>query len=144
MFTPEQAAKVASHLKLADGFMQTAEGYTLSSEYAIRNSISRLYYAFFHASLALLHTVRSDVEQVSRNHGSVHKEVEKRIGRPIGRRLRRLAEFRRRCDYEADLFQKKYGGNIEEAQNEAMAWLRSSRRDFYWIYHEARKELRNQ
>ena len=122
--------------------METVGIGALSSEYDIRNSISRLYYAFFHASLALLLTVRSDVEQFSKTHGRVHDEVERRI-EPIGRRLRQLYQFRRMCDYEADLFEKRYGGNINEARKEAMLLLKKERKNFYWIYNEARKELRN-
>ena len=144
MLTPERRVKVAAHLKLANGFMETVGVGALSSEYEIRNAISRLYYAFFHASLALLLTVRSNVEHFSKNHGRVHDEVEKRIGKPMGRRLRELYEFRRMCDYEEDLLERKYGGNIEKARNEAMGLLKSARGHFYWIYVEAQKELRDQ
>ena len=143
MLTPEQRAKVAAHLKLANGFMETAWVGSLSSEYDIRNSISRLYYAFFHASLALLFSLRSDVEHFSKNHGRVHDKVEE-IAKPIGRQLRQLADLRRQCDYEADLFQRKYGGNIVKARNEAMGLLKNARGHFDWIYQEARKELRSQ
>jgi len=144
MLTPEQRAKVAAHLKLANGFMEAIVIGALSSEYDIRNAISRLYYAFFHASLALLLTVRSDVEQFSKNHGRVHDEVEKQSGKLTGRRLRAVYEFRRKCDYEADLLERRYGGSIEELRKEAMRLLENARRQFHWIYQEARKELRNQ
>ena len=103
MLNPEQRAKVAAHLELANGFMDTVRIGALSSEYEIRNSISRLYYASYHATLALLLTVRSDVERFSRFHGRVHDEFQKRMGKFMGRRLRELYEFRRMCDYEADL-----------------------------------------
>ena len=144
MLTPEQTAKVAAHLQLANGFMETVRIGALSSEYDIRNSISRLYYAFFHASLALLHTVRSDVERFSKNHGRVHDEVARRIGKPMGRRLRELYELRRMCDYEAGLLEKRYGGNMEEARKEAILLHERARGNFHWVYQEARKELRNQ
>ena len=144
MLSPEQRAKVAAHLELANGFLETAGVGALSSEYDIRNSISRLYYAFFHASLALLHSVQSNVEHFSKNHGRVHDEVETRIAKPIGKLLRELYQFRRMCDYEADLFKKRYGGNIDEVRKETMSLLKSARGHFYWIYNEARKELSNQ
>lgn len=47
---------------MALGLMETVEIGSLSSEYDIRNSLSRLYYAFFHASLAILLTKEPDIK----------------------------------------------------------------------------------
>lgn len=144
MLNPEQREKVAAHLKLANGFMEAAVIGALSSEYDIRNAISRLYYAFFHASLALLHAVQSDVEHFSKSHGRVQDAVETRFGKPIAMQFRQLYEHRRMCDYEADLLQKKYRGNIEEARKKAVELLKGAQGNFHWLCREARKELMNQ
>lgn len=144
MPSPEQRAKVAAHLKLADGFKETAWVGALSSEYDIRNSISRLCYAFLHASLALLHTDQSNVGHVPTKHGKVRKGVQRKMGKSMGERLLELYEFRIKCDYEADLMQTKYGGNIVKAREEAMSLLNNAEKDFYRIRQEAGKPLKDQ
>jgi len=90
VLTPEQKAKVARSLRLADGFMQTIPISSSASEYEIRNSGSRLYYAFFHASLALLMSVGTDTDKLSRDHGKVHAAVQARMGKYLGTFLRKL------------------------------------------------------
>ncbi len=81
MLTPEQKDKVASSLRLADGLMQTVPFSSSASEYELRNSASRLYYAFFHVSLALLRSVGAETDKFSRDHGRVHSAVQARMGK---------------------------------------------------------------
>ena len=110
-----QKAKVARSLRLADGFMQTVSISSSASEYEIRSSGSRLYYAFFHASLALLTSVGTDTDRFSRDHGKVHAAAKARMGRPFGRFLEKLYLHRKLCDYDPRMFEHEYGQDIERA-----------------------------
>lgn len=135
--------KIAARLRLALGLLETVTIDSSSSEYDIRNSLSRLYYAFFHASLALLMPIESDILAVSRSHGMVHARIQRRFGKTmsITRTIRELYELRKQSDYGADMFAKRYGGNIEAARKEAILLLKRAKTDFYWLYYEARKNL---
>jgi uncharacterized protein (UPF0332 family) len=135
--------RIASRLRLAMGLVETAKIGPSSSEYDIRNSLSRMYYAFFHASLALLLATESQVERVSRNHGMVHERVQRRFGKTtsITKTMRELYGLRRESDYETDMFATRYRGNIEEARQESILLLKRAKKDFYWLYYEARKSL---
>ena len=135
--------QIAARLRLALGLIETVKIDSSSSEYDIRNCLSRLYYAFFHASLALLLATESDIVAVSRSHGMVHARIQRRFGKTmsITRTIRELYDLRRQSDYEADMFASRYGGNIEKARKEAILLLKRAKADFYWLYYEARKSL---
>jgi uncharacterized protein (UPF0332 family) len=140
---PNVQAKIAARLRLASGLIETCEVTSSSTEYDIRNCYSRLYYAFFHASLALLLSTDPDIERVSGNHGVVHERIQRRFGKTmtVTRTIRQVYGLRRESDYETDMFVIKYRGNIEEARKEATLFLKRAKTDFYWIYYEARKTL---
>jgi uncharacterized protein (UPF0332 family) len=141
--SPYLQEKIAATLRLALGLLETVTIDSSSSEYDIRNSLSRLYYAFFHASLALLMAIESDILAVSKSHGMVHARIQRRFGKTmsITRTIRELYDLRKLSDYEADMFAKRYGGNIEAARKEAILLLKRAKTDFYWLYYEARKNL---
>ena len=141
--SPYLQEKIAARLRLALGLLETVTIDSSSSEYDIRNSLSRLYYAFFHASLALLLAIESDILAVSKSHGMVHARIQRRFGKTmsITRTMRELYDLRKQSDYEADMFAKRYGGNIEAARKEAILLLKRAKTDFYWLYYEARKNL---
>jgi|SRR5580704_1773965 uncharacterized protein (UPF0332 family) len=141
--SPYLQEKIAARLRLALGLLETVTIDSSSSEYDMRNSLSRLYYAFFHASLALLMAIESDILAVSKSHGMVHARIQRRFGKTmsITRTIRELYDLRKQSDYEADMFAKRYGGNIEAARKEAILLLKRAKTDFYWLYYEARKNL---
>ncbi len=126
---------------MADGFMQTVAISSLASEYEIRNSGSRLYYAFFHASLALLTSVGTDTNRLSRDHGKVHAAVQARMGRPFGKFLEKLYLHRKLCDYDPRMFEQEYGQDTERARQDCENRVRRAKVHFYWMYQEARKAL---
>lgn len=141
MLTSEQKAKVASSLRLGDGLMQTVAISSSATEYEIRNSGSRLYYAFFHASLALLASVGIDTDKFSRDHGKVHAAVQARMGKYLGTFLRKLYHNRKLCDYDSRMFEREYGQDIERVRREWVLNVRRAKVNFDWLYQEAGKVL---
>lgn len=140
MLTPELKANVASRLRLASGLMATVQIGSQSSEYNIRNSLSRLYYAFFHASLALLTTAEPDIKKIS--HGTLHSRIQGRLGKSMGRLVQELRDLRRESDYESKMFSDRYRDNIEEARKQLIVVLKRAKTNFDWLYREADKPLR--
>jgi uncharacterized protein (UPF0332 family) len=136
-----QKQAVARYLRLAQGLFETANITNSASEYEIRNAISRLYYAFFHASLALLLSVGWDVDAISKEHGRLHDAVQARMGKWIGRFFRTLYRSRCRSDYDTVIFERLYGGDVAKAQRETILLLQTARTYFYWLYREARKSI---
>ena len=141
MLADEQKQHVARLLRLAQGLFNSAELNVSPSEYDVRNSNSRLYYAFFHACLALLLTIGWDIDHISRDHGRVHDAVQARMGKYFGAFLRDLYRRRRLSDYDPALFENQYGGDIEKAQQEFILLMKSASTNFYWLYREARKAI---
>jgi uncharacterized protein (UPF0332 family) len=123
--------------------MQTVTVSSLASEYDIRNSGSRLYYAFFHASLALLTSVGEDTDKFSREHGKVHAAAQSRMGRPFGKFLEKLYVHRKLCDYDPRMFEHEYGQDLERARKDCSDRIKRAKGHFYWMYQEARKVLRD-
>ena len=140
--TPELKAKIASRLRLASGLMATVQIRSQSTEYDIRNSLSRLYYAFFHASLAVLTAPGVDIKTISSTHGTVHSRIQSRLGQYMGRQVRQLYDLRRYADYDVKMFSDRYRDDIEEARKQAIAVLKRAQTDFRWLYREADKSLR--
>jgi uncharacterized protein (UPF0332 family) len=54
MLSSEAEQKVRRHLRMAKGFLETANVVQASSEFEERNALSRAYYAMFHACCAWL------------------------------------------------------------------------------------------
>jgi uncharacterized protein (UPF0332 family) len=107
----------------------------------MRNSLSRLYYAFFHGSLALLLTVGRDTEGLRKDHGRVHDAVQARLGKYFGAFMRNLYRLRRDSDYDAFMFERTCGGDIEKARKEFILLVKKAKTNFHWLYREARKAL---
>jgi uncharacterized protein (UPF0332 family) len=141
--SPQLQDEIAERLRLASGLMETAEIAPTCSEYELRNSLSRLYYAFFHASIALLSATEPDIAQISRSHGALHARLQRKFGKTmlISRMMRELYEVRKNCDYETGMFRTKYGGNIEAGRKDSILLLKRAKTQFYWLYHQARKYL---
>lgn len=142
MLTPELKANVASRLRLASGLMATVQIGSQSSEYDIRNSLSRLYYAFFHASLALLATTDPNIDRMSRTHGAVHEKIQSRFGKRMSRVVREIYDLRRESDYETNMFSDRYRDNIEEARKWSILLLKRVKTDFYWLVRSSEDSLR--
>jgi uncharacterized protein (UPF0332 family) len=121
--------------------MQTVAISSSATEYEIRNSGSRLYYAFFHASLALLASVGIDTDKFSRDHGKVHAAVQARMGKYLGTFLRKLYHNRKLCDYDSRMFEREYGQDIERVRREWVLNVRRAKVNFDWLYQEAGKVL---
>jgi len=132
-------AEVAARLRLASGLFDTAVITESSSEYDIRNAMSRLYYAFFHVSVALLLSIGLNVE--SKDHGRVQTAVQRRMGKPLGDSLKKLYRIRKFCDYDAAMFGREYSGDIEKARQENIQTIKRAKTNFHWMYREARKAL---
>ena len=141
--SPQLRDEIAERLRLALGLMETAEIAVTCSEYELRNSLSRLYYAFFHASIALLSATESDIAQVSRNHGALHARLQRKLGKtmPLTRLIRELYNVRKQCDYETGMLRTKYGGNIETGRKDSILLLQRAKTQFDWLCQEARKYL---
>src|SRR5260370_39147607 len=143
LLSPHLQDEIAERLRLALGLMETVEITSNCSEYELRNSLSRLYYAFFHASIAMLSATEPDIVQVSKNHGALHARLQQQFGKTmlITRIMRELYDVRKRCDYETGMIRTKYGGNIEAGRKDAILLLSRAKPQFYWLYYEARKNL---
>lgn len=144
MLSSDQKAKVRRSLRLADGLMATVPISSSASEYEIRNSGSRLYYAFFHGSLALLTSVGTDTDRFSRDHGKVHAAFQARTGKSLGTFLKRLYHRRKQCDYDSTMFEREYGQDIESARREWTLQIKRAKSNFHWLYQEARKAIQDE
>jgi uncharacterized protein (UPF0332 family) len=86
----------SSHLRLADGLIETAKISRDCSEYDIRNAYSRSYYALFHACHGYLRAIGFDVDSLERKHPRLHAEMARQMGKWLGQFFRNAWE--RRCD----------------------------------------------
>ncbi len=141
MLTEEVKRRVSDYLGLGFGLFLSVEFTATCTEYDVRNGLSRLYYAFFHASLAFLLSQGEDIDTYRRKHGNVHAAIDRRMGKPFGRLLRELYRSRQRADYEPDFLDVSYGGELERARAAARTTLSRGKQNFYWIYNECRKSL---
>ena len=141
--SPHLQDQIAERLRLAAGLWDTVKITSNCSEYELGNSLSRLYYAFFHASIALLSATEPDIVQVSRDHGALHARLQQKFGKtmPITRIMRELYDVRKQCDYETGMIRTKYGSNIETGRKDAILLLNRTKTQFYFLYYEARKYL---
>jgi len=121
--------------------MQTVAIASSSSEYEIRNAISRLYYAFFHASVALLVSIGWETQGISKDHGKIHAAVQARMGKYMGTFLRKLYQNRKLCDYDSSMFERSYGRDLAKARRDVILDIKRAKTNFHWIYQEARKVL---
>ena len=141
MAPEETKRRIAEYLGLSLGLFLSVRVSATSTEYDVRNGLSRLYYAFFHASLAFLLSQGQNIETYRRTHGDVHAAIDKRMGKYLGRFVRELYRSRQQADYEPAFFDRSYGRNIEKARADARDLLNRANRNYYWIYNESRKAL---
>jgi|ERR1700733_2637146 uncharacterized protein (UPF0332 family) len=141
MLTEGNKRRISDHLGLALGLFVSVQFSPTSTEYDVRNGFSRLYYAFFHASLAFLLSQGEDIDVFRWHHGDLHTAVGKLMGKYLGKFFRDLYKTRQQADYEPSFFSRSFGGNLDKARAEAQNLLRRANKNFYWIYHESRKAL---
>jgi uncharacterized protein (UPF0332 family) len=141
MLTKESKGQIIRYRGLALGMFQSIAFVPTCDEYDIRNGYSRLYYAFFHASLAFLISRGVDIETIRKDHGKVHREIDRHLGKTMGRFLRELYLVRQQADYEPGLFAAKYHGQLDKAQVDANNLLTRARTYFNWMQQESRKVL---
>jgi uncharacterized protein (UPF0332 family) len=142
VLAPQIKAAVAARLRLAVGLMDTVEINSLSTEYDIRNSLSRMYYAFFHAGVALLLGSGWNVDAVAKDHGRFHSAMQAATGKYFGTFIRGLYRLRQWCDYDEIMFQRAYGNDIEKARQEFISEIRRARTNFHWLYRTASENLK--
>ena len=140
--SPQVREEVASRLRLADGLMATVEINSTSSEYDIRNSLSRLYYAFFHASLALLLCSGWNIDAIAKDHGKVHSAIQAKMGKYLAVFIRKLYRLRQLCDYDEAMFQKEYGGDSEKVRQDFILLIKRATTNFKWLYPSSSESLK--
>jgi uncharacterized protein (UPF0332 family) len=141
MTSEETKRRISEYLGLSLGLFLSVRVSASSTEYEVRNGFSRLYYAFFHASLAFLLSQGENIDVYRRTHGDVHTAIDRRMGKYLGRFLRELYRSRQQADYEPGFFDQTYGRDIERARADARTLLDRANRNYYWIYNESRKAL---
>jgi uncharacterized protein (UPF0332 family) len=141
MVTEADKQRIADYLGLALGLFVSVQFPATCTEYEVRNGFSRLYYAFFHASLAFLLSQGEEIDRYRWYHGDVHAAVGRRMGKYFGKFFRELYGARKEADYEPAFFSRRYGRDIERARVDAQTLLSRANPNFYWIYNESRKVL---
>ncbi|HEV2379249.1 MAG TPA: hypothetical protein VG206_05565 [Terriglobia bacterium] len=130
--------KAEAHLRLAEGFIKTAEVRGSCSEFEIRNAFSRVYYALFHACYAHLLGIGTDAaeaEEIARDHGRLHSSMRQPIGKQFERFLRDAYERRRQSDYRPEWAVPAFDAVREE--------LKRATTQFYWLLSTTRSSLRD-
>jgi uncharacterized protein (UPF0332 family) len=133
--------RLTEHLGLALGFFVSIQFSSQSSEYDIRNGLSRLYYAFFHVCLAFILSQEQDIDKLRHSHGMLHAAIGRQLGKYMDSFLRDVYKSRLESDYEPGSFTRKYRNDLERARAESNLLLERARKNFYWIYQECRKVL---
>jgi uncharacterized protein (UPF0332 family) len=136
MLREDARRKATAHLKLAEGFLGTADIEDSFSIYRLRNALSRAYYAIFHVCCAWLFAAGLEIEEVKRiadDHGRLHREVGSRTNRFFRRFLEEAYDLRRRADYEPDWVPP----NLSAARDH----IKRLRRQFYWMFGTARRNI---
>jgi uncharacterized protein (UPF0332 family) len=141
VLTDDTKRRITEHLGLALGFFVSVRFSSQSTEYDIRNGLSRLYYAFFHVCLAFLLSQEEDIEKVRHSHGLLHAAVRRRLGKYIDSLLRDVYKARLEADYEPGFFARRYRNDLEKAKADSNLLVERARKNFYWIYQESRKVL---
>ena len=138
MLSAEEKRRVFDHLSLSMGLLSSVKFSASSNEYDIRNGFSRLYYAFFHVSLGLLIAKGVDVDVFRKDHGKVQTQVNRHMGKYMGKTIHNLYRARLQADYEPAFFRAKYGEDPQKAQTDAVTTLQRAKSNFFWIYFQAK------
>lgn len=145
MLTDEERRRVFDYLSLSMGLLSSVQFSASSNEYDIRNGFSRLYYAFFHVSLGLLIAKGIDIDLFRKDHGKVQTQVNRHMGKYMGKAIHDLYRARLQADYEPLFFRSKYGEDTQKAQEraqiDAVTTLQRAKSNFFWIYFQAKSLL---
>ncbi len=139
MLSEREVVDCKAHLKLGEGFLATAVIGMNSSEFEIRNALSRTYYAVFHASRAWLLTRGVPLKR-SRAHGWLRKLVSKNRGEVFASRLKELYWLRENPDYRPELG-VSYGGDVGKLRLVAETKVEQARIECGWYSAETRSAL---
>ncbi len=140
MRTEDDARACDAHLRLAQGFMETAAVTSISSEFEGRSALSRCYFALFHASRAWLFG-RGVSPKGSISHKRLRKEILRSRGADAGQTLSRFSGLRNDADYRPDqLQQAPYNGDLELFRVLAERSLSEGRAEFDRIVLEVGRE----
>ena len=129
MDNPRQSG---ARLRLAEGFLKTTGLNPRASEYEIRNSLSRCYYAFFHISHAVLGRYRG------------HELISAEVGKSdmlLGQFVATLQALRIEADYIPEVVQMKYGGDLGAYRLRANQVLAQARMQFEHALKLAKRRL---
>lgn len=124
--------EVDGHLALAKGFLSTVSLDSEANEYAIRNALSRSYYALFHICNAWL---AKQPRLVPRDRRKNHDKLQKEIGRFRGMasqvRLKDFYKLREDADYRPEMLGRhKYSGDIDLFRDSAIEDVDKMRNEF--------------
>jgi len=136
MANVEVKREAEGHLRLAEGFMNTALVGDASSEYEIRNAFSRAYYAFFHACYAFLLAQGNDpgrVEQLAKDHGRLRSNIRHPMGKAFEHHIKGAYDRRRRSDYKPEW--------LVPSSTLAQEELKRARTYFHWILRTTQRTL---
>lgn len=130
MLSSEEERRIRQHLRLAQGLLDSAALNPGSSEFDVRNALSRSYYAMLHACSAL---VLSCGMEPSKSHGGLQNQAQRFLGKVFGRLIGDLYELRRTADYNA-----AWIVNWQVSREK----LKTARTNILWACAEARKNLK--
>jgi uncharacterized protein (UPF0332 family) len=123
--------EVRRHLRMANGFITTVEIREDSTEFEIRNALSRSYYALFHVSHAWLAMNNVPLSR-RKQHESLIREIRDKRGKECGDRLERFWLLRKRADYdEPEFFEASaFQGELDKFRLSAREHLSLMEREF--------------
>jgi uncharacterized protein (UPF0332 family) len=129
MLSREAEQRVRQHLRLAKGLLETTVLRPESTEFEERNSLSRAYYAIFHAFGGLLLSLGMEP---SKSHGGLNKQIGRRLGSNFAQFMTDMYELRRFADYDPAWMLVRY---LNEAK------LKTASANVAWACDEAEKKL---
>ena len=131
---PGRRPEVEKHLRLARGFLATTVIDSAANEFAIRNALSRGYYAVYHVCNAWLAGENVPARRRAK-HSELQSEIARHLGTVYGERLKELHAIRKNADYSADwLGSREFRGDLERFRVAAARTLDQMREQFdtYW------------
>lgn len=123
--------EVRRHVRMANGFIATVEIRDDSTEFEIRNALSRSYYALFHVCHAWLAMNNVPLSR-RKQHESLIRETRDERGKEFGDRLERFWLLRKRADYdEPEFFEARpLQGDLDKSRLNAREHLSLMEREF--------------
>ena len=122
--------EVEEHLALARGFLETAVNGSLASEFAIRNALSRGYYAVYHICSAWLASENVPARRREK-HSDLQFEVARHLGSVFSEQLKEMHRIRKAADYTADwMVSREFRGDLDRFRVAALRNLDQMREQF--------------